>query len=374
MTRTIREGVHKIAGLDVSWVGECPWTKTLCFGGEDGTLVILPPSFPMNEGGTFSTQLATDAINAVAFAGEYVAVSSRNEVVVGKRPDAGSDRLSRFAHPFIGGAHGVVAAREPSFLAPIGDQGLLILSGADAGRINAQIACHPDVPFNFYKVVRLGNGLQKEAFAAAARRHGLLALSFESGISSAPMIRPFTGHDIVDVCPLNDPHFPLAVAFVSRSCVIFLVRNVLEDHAPLALSLGGLQGTAYTLLSPQGHLLLLTDQQLIALPNIASRFLRGEPFDNRLEVVSSPADAAEAFVLHDRTVLLIEEDSTVAELGVADLVGDLAEKRVETALSGNGQFSQSSSIEVTRDVRPLLRIESDQEWGNSLELQLVPAA
>jgi hypothetical protein len=372
MNLIIKTVIHEISDLNVSWVGECPWTNTLCVGGEDGKVLFLPADPSGEAVNITSIQLATDAINAVAFADDLIATSSRNEVQVAKIAD---DRgLNLLTHSFTGGAHGVVASRAGEFLAPIGDQGLLILNPDNPWRIDAKVACFRNIPFNCYKLVRLGNDIQEEAFAAAGRRDGLVALSFANGMFCTPMIHHhFEGHDIVDVCSLNDPYYPLAVACVSRNRAIFLIRNVLEDKTPFGLSVEGLRGIAYTLLSAQGHLFLLTDEQLITLPNVASRFLRGESFDRPLEIVNSPVNAAEAFLWRDQSVLLIEEDSTVAELRVAAIVGHLAERRVGTEPAGNGQIGQEGSIIVTSELRTPIPIESG--WRtNQFELTLVSAA
>src|SRR5262249_7623578 len=144
---------------------------------------------------------------------------------------------------------------------------------------------HQDVPLYFYKLVRLGSGPDGEVFAAAARRDGLVAVTLAGGALSAPMIHHrFEGHDIVDVCPLNEPRYPFAAASVSRDRTIFLIRDVLGSEAPAALNYAGLEGTAYTLLSAQGHLLLLTERNLFTLPQLAARYLRGESLDRPLEV------------------------------------------------------------------------------------------
>ena len=174
----IRKLFHKAPG-EVSWVGECPWTNTLCFGGEDGQLLIespglselakrKPDAIEMGKRKTRSIQLATDAINEIAFVGDLIAVSSRNEVVVGRLRTQGGGSLDRYEHEFIGGAHGVVASHGGAFLAPIADQGLLMLK-IDDGGVNAQVGTPSEIPFNFYKLIRLGNDLGGEAFAAAGR-------------------------------------------------------------------------------------------------------------------------------------------------------------------------------------------------------------
>jgi hypothetical protein len=359
---------------DVSWVGECPWTSNLCFAGEDGRLLFLPEQGADDGSNALWVQPSTDTINSVAFAGEFIAVSSRNEVLVGKRIPCNVPGLEFFPHSFIGGAHGIEASHAGALLAPIGDLGLLILTHDDH-QANAQIAWHQDARLNFYRLIRLGNGTDGEVFAVASRRDGLAAVNFTDGTLSGPMIHhQFRGHDIVDVCSLNDPRYPLAAACVSRERAIFLMRDVLGTEAPVTLNYGGLDGTAYTLLSAQSHLLLLTDQELIAFPDLAARFLRGDPLDRPLAIVSSPVNAAEAFLLRDHSVLLIKEDSTVADLRIADLVGGLAERQGMNGPARNGQAGQGSSIEVTSDTKLPVPTNSGWHRDNQFELTLIPAA
>src|SRR5262249_2255735 len=152
--------------------------------------------------------------------------------------------------------------------------------------------------------------IDDEAFAAAGRRDGLMAIDFTHGSPSGRMSHHrFAGHDIVDVCPLNDPRFPHAVACVSRDRVIFFIRNVLEEQSPSTVNLASLRGTAYTLLSAQGHLFLLTDRELVVMPELAAQFLRGEALGPELAISTIRVDAADAFLLRDEFILLIEGDS-----------------------------------------------------------------
>ncbi len=181
----------------------------------------------------------------------------------------------------------------------------------------------------------------------------------------------FRGQDIVDVCSLNDPRYPLAAACVSRERTIFLIRDVLGTEPPIPLNYGGLDGTAYTLLSAQGHLLLLTDEELIAFPDLATRFLRGDALDRPVAIVGSPVNAAEAFLLGDHSVLLIEEDSTVAEVRIADLVGSLTGRH---GLNGPSRNGHTKEIEVTTVTKQPVPTESGWQRSNPFELTLVPTA
>jgi hypothetical protein len=385
----VKKHFYKIQGQSISWVGECPWTDTLCFGGEDGKLIISR-GCPDNgkKANTNFFPLATDAINAVAFADNLFALSSRNEVVVGRRqaPKDG-DGLDVFRHEFRGGAHGVVASQTGAFLAPIGDQGLLILKH-DHGKADAQTASHRDFPFNFYKLIRLGTGPQgEEVFASASRGDGLLAFCFsEEPVSVSGTRRGFQAYDIVDVCPLNDPHHPLAVACVSRSRAIFLIRNVLEDQTPFALTFGGIQGTPYTLLSAQGHLFLLTDRELVTLPNVASRFLRDEFLAGPLEIACVPVNVSEAFLRQDQAILLIEEDSSVAQLEIEDLIEATALAQRQAGPEWNGRPHQESSSGTTDEFKAVENvalevktvevdpIQSGWQGNDPFQLTLIPAA
>jgi len=384
----VKKIFHKILGQSVSWVGECPWTDTLCFGGEDGKLVFSPGSFGIeDEAKTNVFPLATDAINAVAFADNLFALSSRNEVVIGRRQAQNGGGLDVYSHDFSGGAHGVVASQTGAFLAPLGDQGLLLLK-LDHCRVDAQTGSRQDSPFNFYKLIRLGTAPQgEEVFASAGRGDGLLAFPFsKEAVSVSGTHHSFEAHDIVDVCPLNDPHYPLAVACLSRSRAVFLIRDVLEDQTPFALNYGGIQGTSYTLLSAQGHLFLLTDRELVTLPNVASRFLRGESLAGPLEIACVPVNVSEAFLRRDQAILLIEEDSSVAQLEIEDLIEATASAHRQAGLEWNGRPHQESSSGATDEVKPvdnvapevkmveIVPIESGWHRNDPFNLILIPAA
>lgn len=369
---------------ETSWVGECPSTRTRCFGSEDGRFIIeLPGSSDLGDGNvvavefalTVSYTVASDTINDIAFSGDFFAASSRNDVVVGRRTGSGVDGLVGYSHSFIGGAHGVLASRSGVFVAPISDQGVLMfeVSGEDVG---ARIISPPGAPFNFYRLARLGNAGSTNAFVAAGRRDGLMALDLGDESNARPAIHHrFEGHDIVDVCSLGSASFPFAAGCVSRDCVLFLTRNVLEEETPAAISLGDLHDTAYTLFSAGGHLFLLTDRSLVSIPRLASRFLEGEKPGSELEIDIVPVDAAEAFLWCDQAILLIEE-SSVSEFRIADLVGIGDQDHPQSSAAGNGPIQGRNQTEVPCEVRRLPVAPVETGWQSSIEGALVtsPAA
>jgi hypothetical protein len=357
MTHARKTG-YRITGQSISWVGECPWTDTLCFGSEEGNFVVCPGGPGTERANTKYFPLATDAINSIAFDNDLFALSSRNEVVIGRRPDSLDGTLD--SYKFNAGAHGVVASGTGAFLAPIGDQGFLILK-LDVGELAVETVTNRDFPFNFYRLIRLGmRKFGEETFASAGRNDGLLAFSLSSGPHSpSSKHHCLETHDIIDVCSLNDPRYPHAVACLSRNRVIFLIRDVFADQEPVTLNYCDLQGVAYTLLSARGHLFLLTDRELVALPNVASRFLRGETPAGPLKIACFPVNVSETFFWRDQAILLIEEDSSVGRLEIEDLIDATEPTQRQAGLESNGQPHQESGSGTTDEVRLVEKIAPD---------------
>src|SRR4051794_17994521 len=115
MSRIVKGMGHKLQDQQISWAGECPWTETLCLGSVDGKLFILPNreganGTPDKPGEIPSLELSSDAVNGIAFSGENIALTTRNEILVGYRKDVNPLRLGAYSHTFKGGAHGVVGS------------------------------------------------------------------------------------------------------------------------------------------------------------------------------------------------------------------------------------------------------------------------
>ena len=353
MSRAIKGVKHGIVGQHISWAGECPWTKNLCFGCEDGKLIIPPAEFEPQDENTAKLHVAGDAINGIAFLGDAVGITSRSGVLIGYRKDAKGSCLDAYKHTFKGGAHGIVGSRQNAFLAPIGIDGLLMVNLLAGRGISNWIVRNHEMRLNFYRLVRLGEGPGGEVFACASRRDGLLAASFADGTLAGPLIgHHFDGHDIVDVCPLYDRQFPLAAVCVSRNQGIFFVRNILENQAPVALGYDELKGTAYSLLSAQGHVFVLTDEEFIVLPNLANRFLRDEELASNVEITTMPTDASEIFLRNGESVLLLE-DSIVIEYEISELLKHMA---------------NTDAITSRAPYLPL-----DAGWDGIKELEMVPS-
>ncbi|QEH31876.1 hypothetical protein OJF2_03430 [Aquisphaera giovannonii] len=347
MTRILRAEMYGVDhGEPLSWAGECPWTGGLCLGSERGGVYFPAPSGCRSE--IKPVEFSSDAINGVAFQGKHIAVTSRNEVEIGMLVDVTDPEkpiISPCEHSFRGGAHGVIAVGRDAFVAPIGIDGVLITRILGDRTIETGVARLSEAPLNFYRLARLGHAPDSEVLACAARRDGLLAFKHADGHLQGQFVQhKFGDSDLVDVCPIGDTAHPLAVACLSRSRGVLLVRNVLEEEPPIELGFADLKGSAYSLLSARGSLFLLTDRYLATLPDLATRFLNGESLDIRADVALMPTDADEIFLRGDRSLLLAED--VVAEFAIDDLLSGLSGRGSVTPRGHNGAESRDFEYSV----------------------------
>lgn len=163
---------------------------------------------------------------------------------------------------------------------------------------------------------------------------------------------------------------------MSRDRVIFFIRNVLEEQSPSIVSLSGLRGTAYTLMSAQGHLFLLTDRELVIMPDLAAQFLRGEAFGPEIAISTIRVDASEAFLLRDESILLIEGDSIVSKIDIPEMVGTPAVEHSDGESVWNGWADHGGRVEVPCDPRRVSVIPIESGWQPGAESVMItsPAA
>ena len=327
---------------DITWAGECPWTGSLCFGTEDGelllcrqvgngVLLILPP-----------IKVANGAINDVAFWKEFVGISTPSEVVFARKSPSG-DRIE----PVIrtpDGAHGVLATPAGHFFAPMGTAGLLRV---DANKIpvGGVTIDKPDqaTPY-FYRLIYLGKAADQEILACAARTSGLLMIRSDSDHMDVVELAS-QDVDFVDVCSMDSPEWPHAVVGLSWDGSLIFIRD-LSQAQPQALRLEELHGSPYSILSTDGHLFVLTSKRIVALPNLLTRYLQGDRLDHPVPCRCTPIQAVDAYVSYGKHLLIVM-DKEVRSFEIARLV----QPGVEPSI-GNGP--------------PDLR-----DWGES-ELKLSP--
>ena len=104
------------------------------------------------------------------------------------------------------------------------------------------------------------------------------------------------------------------------------------------MSFDELVGTAYSVLSAQGHICVLTSTEMVTFPNLATDFLAGNPIGRSRDVSEMPIRAVDAFLAGEEAILLIGEEKVVSQ----DIAG-LAEG-VGISPSGSGLFAMSGAV------------------------------
>jgi hypothetical protein len=317
---------YSVTGQEISWAGECPWTGTHCFGTEDGGF-FMPPDVP--DTSSSEGRVVAGAVNGVAFFDNVVAFSSPEEVTLWSRDRNDPPLLRKLDCSFTGGAHGITASPQGGFIATLADDGLLFLNVDRKEAVRTRIARHVSDSLYFYKIVPLVSQPAHELFLCAARRGGLLAIKVKNRTRKMTGIHhSFGAHDIIDVCPLNSPEYPLGAACLSHSGGIFIVPNVLSNDRPLQVRDPVLKGTGYSLVAVKSHLFVLTDEQLVCMPNALTRIAADARLDCSLIM---PISASEMFLIGAHIVVLADGEAHFIE--IADLVGEVAGKKTEIARS-----------------------------------------
>jgi hypothetical protein len=326
--RGIRGFTHRVQGEEISWAGMCPWTGNLCFGMESGRLYLAPASTGQQPPAVRAYDFVTEPVNGVAFTGDLVGVTSRREVVVGRRrADGGLDLLQTEFH---GGAHGILALPSGGFAAPLGTDGLLFLT-EEKGKIATRVSRIEGERPNFYKAVLLSKASDDSVLACAAQDSGLFAMTVEGSRVTAVVSHEFPGIDVVDVYSLNSKDRPRAAVALNNDGSLLFFTDVLGKMTLPPIRLGYTCGVPYTVLSAQGHVFVLTSEEFTVIPGLATRFLRGERMDQPIDVAVTQVQAVDVFLCGDESVFLIEEEEAL-EYQVADLAGQVADPVNRTTL------------------------------------------
>jgi hypothetical protein len=101
---------------------------------------------------------------------------------------------------------------------------------------------------------------------------------------------------------------------------IFLMRDVTDRPAPFTLNFPELQGTGYTILSTQGHVIVLTDVALVTIPNLARDFLAGNSLAEDRPIFIMQVEAFEAFLIDNETLVALVDGRAIS-YRIAELTG-----------------------------------------------------
>lgn len=305
-----RHRKHVVPRQVITWAGICPWTRTYCFGFEDGHVHISHRdrwNFGPSRRGAEFARAVEGPINAIAFQGPFAAISSRYEISVLRRSNLTKTHFAPVqVLKHLNGSHGVIGVDAiQAFAAPIGLNGLVQISRAKSDKLSVSLTQTEDGGLNFYKLACLTEENRTALIGAACRRDGIAAFWLTQGAKPSLISRHFFGRaDIVDVVAVRHPRAPYGVIGLSKDGALVWIPNILGNEEPRTLSPKIGIGTAYSLLVVGGHGLVLSGENLSCLPGLTDALVENRELPSAFTLSFQgdeliPAPLASFFLLKD---------------------------------------------------------------------------
>jgi hypothetical protein len=289
--------------FEVCWAGPHPFQKGFCFGSLDGRILFTDeegvPLLPLEEGSD-----SREAINGVARAEIWVAVTTREEVNFRRLLGTVGSPKSRLAIPY--GAHDITTTSSGCFIAPLGRNGIMAVRPPFTLETRLTIYTFTERLYA-YHVISLRSQTGAEVLVCACRRGGLAAGELSSDQQRLPMTTAtFDGLDVVDICSLDPGANSLAIAALGREGTLILSHDVMQDKKPLSLKFSSVKGVAYRVLSSRGDIYILTSKGIYVLGKLASRFLAGELVHGTITpILPLPMEAVDVNLSANRWLLAV---------------------------------------------------------------------
>lgn len=263
---------RKFTEAEVTWAGSHPFARGLCFGFDDGTL-LFTDEMARSDKAPQKVSNTSESINGLASVGSScVAVSTRADVTFIEIQSNHDTTRSIFP----GGAHGIVATHSGFFVAPLGLNGLLIVKPESGEKQQMTISEGTKGQLYFYRVLPLDDGSANETLVFANRRNGV-GISAFSGYETVRNIHTITspGLDVIDACAITSRS--MAVAAITFDGILIILKDIQNNHHPLTIKLGGIEGPVYRILSTRGHLIVLTSKAMYVWLGLIEGLLNGNP-------------------------------------------------------------------------------------------------
>jgi hypothetical protein len=301
--------VIRLEKFDVSWAGPTLGDRGLCFGSEDGRLLLT------NDEGNLldkpqKANYSGEALNGVAFLDRRIAISTRNEVLIFQLGTGQPGGTPYTPVPF--GAHDVIAGVSGRFFAPLGRRGFLSCLPSSGPVQEVTIVGGPAGEMYVYRVISLRAAGGEEVLACAARRGGVAAMEYRPEERNHTLgTLTFGGLDVVDICPLVPGVASTAAAALGKDGTLILFHDVLHERKPSTVRYASVKGVAYRVLSAGGNLFLLTSEGLYVITALVDRFLNRAQVAPVTPVLVIPMEAVDANVVGDRWLLIVLPDGVL---------------------------------------------------------------
>lgn len=319
--------------LEASWAGLCPWTLTRCFGDYDGRVLIEAASADSKVNFDSIPQSLASAINGIAFTESAMAVSSPTNLWIGQR-QLGSGMQFGAQKMFNFGSHDIISTSSGKFYAPINIDGFLVIELSTQGSIKDKSISiiESGVPYNFYKLTAIASDEQGDLLVGSTLDKGIVILKVSSSnelISCYNYSVP--GVSIIDVVSLNGSCLPYGVVCLSRNHGLIFIEDVTREPTPKQLKIPDMPVGAYSLAYVQGHLFVLTDKNLVFIPQIAKQFSDPSQVDGGIDMSFEPCEATDIFAVGESELAICEKQVSLIEID--DLTSNLLRLKMTSPIT-----------------------------------------
>jgi hypothetical protein len=328
---------------DVTWVGPNFRTNGLVLGFDNGSII-----FTVAATGHVSDpeQLSPsgEAINGIAANGAGgLAVSTRSEVSFFQANSSVEPTRVDF---FPGGAHGVIATKSGSYVAPLGPNGLLIVRPTN-DFLQKEVTKGTEGKLHFNRAASLHDQLGTETLIFANRKNGVGLCVFSS--DERPRVvhtMGFEGIDVVDVCAVSTGS--LSAIAVSKTADLLWINDTSQNTDPVVIRPTHVEGAVYRALATSRHLFVLTSKALYVWFDFVNRAIAGQFASTEMVRLVLPIDAIDMYLLDDQYLFLVMGVNAVTSLAITDIEGQLDGKCATEFRSGisSGSFEKTALDDI----------------------------
>jgi hypothetical protein len=334
---------HSFPGEKLTWAGECPWTRGLCFGTDSGKLLI-PGHAEMDLHG----HGVTSGVNEAAFARELIGVATPNEVVLVRASPFRSD--FHVERRFDGGARGIVSTPTGNLVTACGESGVMLIR-RDANQVAVRQISHETKAAIKYDRLIFSGRKSADVFTCAGGQKGLIAVMCEWSTWRTVIVGHPVGKKIIAVCSIKSHEYPLATAGISTDQTVLFTRDV-TDERPIGITVSLSGGAARSIHSAEGHLIVVTDKVVHVFPSLAARFLRGESLDTPTPVAEMPAPTSLAHLVYDRFLVIGLGDGRALSIDMINAIEALRATKAHEHKSPQAEHEGGATSEAPAMTMP----------------------
>lgn len=314
----------------------------LVLGFEDGTIIFTAADGHVADPVRVSP--TGEAINGIAGVGsQSLAVSTRSDV---------SFFQSGSMVSFPGGAHGVVATRSGSYVAPLGPKGLLIVHPTNAPVQEMRVTKGTEGELYFYRAAALHDQHGTETLIFANRKSGV-GLSVFNRDERYRVVHTmgFKGIDVVDVCGVEAGS--LSAVAISKTADLLWIKDTSQTVHPVVIRPTDVKGVVYRVLATSRHLFVLTSEALYTWFNLIGRALLGQFASPDTVRLVLPINAIDMSLINNQHLLFVMGTNSITSLELTEIEDRLEDKTATQFGSafGHGSFEKTSFGDIHQDWR-----------------------